>query len=643
MKTKSVLYIVVVLLLMSNCRKKDDDAGQNVNKEVTYAQLSEMMNLQEEAVVKYQTEWKKSGDTLKAIFEMGKWLRSQPGVSNVYVNDEFRISIEYSSGISSSITFSMVGANGIHPTRGNSSGISREGGISKFVVGGNGKRDEKIIKNNKVLILSPHNVEFYGSEYPFIKHFEKSRNKMEITLVTDRAATLQVFNTVSDYGFVIINTHGGSDGSFQMYTGVKELDIPSTPKAGTWTEESMKQYIELSGNPNLKKLLNGELRLSYLAVLDLFNPDKEAEVSRILSITDEYVANMPNKLNDAVVFGNHCYSGNIVSYQTDFGRSGNFPDAWKKAGASSYYGYAYDDGYGGTVDQEFCIRMEDSLIMNLVKNGDSTGIAHLNNGVTERFYINRRRLVQTVKIEDTVFFVFSKKIEWGLDKQMLKLYHSPRYKYGCGTYTDPRDGEVYQLACIGDQVWFSENLRYNISGSLAYDNDESKVKRWGRLYNYTMVSAGAGIGQSPSQPGFKGICPDGYHVPSDYDWQKLIKKLKPGVNEVQQLKSKSTDWEDDDDDLNDPNRNLSGMSFLPAGQGVIFSNENNRLEFFDGGNLTTIWAASLLNESKPENHPYSAGALTINSYNIIYSNLVLGVDMSVAPYIFYSCRCVKDE
>lgn len=39
-----------------------------------------------------------------------------------------------------------------------------------------------------------------------------------------------------------------------------------------------------------------------------------------------------------------------------------------------------------------------------------------------------------------------------------KHFDSPEYSYGCGEFTDPRDGEEYKLACIGDQVWFAENL-----------------------------------------------------------------------------------------------------------------------------------------------------------------------------------------
>jgi hypothetical protein len=41
-----------------------------------------------------------------------------------------------------------------------------------------------------------------------------------------------------------------------------------------------------------------------------------------------------------------------------------------------------------------------------------------------------------------------------------------------GTFTDARDGQVYKYTTIGNQVWMSENLKFNAPYSVCYDKIE---------------------------------------------------------------------------------------------------------------------------------------------------------------------------
>jgi hypothetical protein len=83
------------------------------------------------------------------------------------------------------------------------------------------------------------------------------------------------------------------------------------------------------------------------------------------------------------------------------------------------------------------------------------------------------------------------------------------------------DGNSYNTARIGDQVWMTDNLRtshYNDGKSVLgnytwYDNDSVKYNlKYGKLYNgNTLIS--------------KNLCPSGWHVPTAEEWKALIDYL----------------------------------------------------------------------------------------------------------------------
>jgi uncharacterized protein (TIGR02145 family) len=104
---------------------------------------------------------------------------------------------------------------------------------------------------------------------------------------------------------------------------------------------------------------------------------------------------------------------------------------------------------------------------------------------------------------------------------------------GPSTVTDI-DGNVYNVVSIGNQCWMKENLKTThyknglpilagVSDSLwetttigacaDYNNDTSNSSVYGRLYNWFAVA-------DPS-----GLCPTGWHVPEDWEWNILVKAI----------------------------------------------------------------------------------------------------------------------
>lgn len=166
----------------------------------------------------------------------------------------------------------------------------------------------------------------------------------------------------------------------------------------------------------------------------------------------------------------------------------------------------------------------------------------------------------------------------------------------CGgiTVTD-YDGNIYRTIPIGQQCWLRENLRTthfadgtaiapgpNSSTStttpyrFAPHGHDEEVPRFGYLYN--RVATMHGTDTSSSNPsGVQGICPAGWHVPSDAEWHQLFHFVgsqpeyacSGDTNRFAKALASSKTWCFVDIDCavgNDPTaNNATGFSALPAG------------------------------------------------------------------------------
>jgi uncharacterized protein (TIGR02145 family) len=83
------------------------------------------------------------------------------------------------------------------------------------------------------------------------------------------------------------------------------------------------------------------------------------------------------------------------------------------------------------------------------------------------------------------------------------------------------DGNIYSIIQIGEQTWMQENLRVKHAPdgseitSYAYNDDPELIKKYGLLYTWDVAMNGS------EEVGTQGICPEGWHLPSDDEWKEL--------------------------------------------------------------------------------------------------------------------------
>ncbi len=105
----------------------------------------------------------------------------------------------------------------------------------------------------------------------------------------------------------------------------------------------------------------------------------------------------------------------------------------------------------------------------------------------------------------------------------------PDAVFTCGnTLTDIRDGKTYPTVQIGAQCWMAANLNRGsqISSSqvqfdnctdekYCFGNDAAKCSKYGGLYQWDEMM------RYDDTPAGQGLCPPGWHIPTDNDWTVL--------------------------------------------------------------------------------------------------------------------------
>lgn len=122
------------------------------------------------------------------------------------------------------------------------------------------------------------------------------------------------------------------------------------------------------------------------------------------------------------------------------------------------------------------------------------------------------------------------------DSMMIYLLNDSDMVCG-GLFPDLRDNSVYPTIQLGNQCWMTTNLDYGnyIDGSVdplnnglvekyCYEDEEANCEILGGMYRWNELMEYTNSEQA------QGICPDGWHIPSDYDWYILENFVDTSIN-----------------------------------------------------------------------------------------------------------------
>ena len=143
------------------------------------------------------------------------------------------------------------------------------------------------------------------------------------------------------------------------------------------------------------------------------------------------------------------------------------------------------------------------------------------------------------------------------------------------SFTDPRDGQSYDIVKIGERTWFAENLNFATAGSVCPEGDSRKCSEYGRLYTWDDARA---------------ACPEGWQLPDSADFASLIAEAGGSATAGEKLKSTGGWFKKGN------GSDALGFDALPAGyRGAVYEGDGGALAggAYDGiGGYAYFWSST---------------------------------------------------
>ena len=351
---------VLAKLVGQTVDKKSESKTITIYSNLTSEEFDVIVKTQDEAADKIDQLMNNNiGNFESAFNETINWLKDNPEVESVENDGTSSIRIKYKSGLYGGMIISKEDEYGNVVTKGGFTVGDRKKSASvplyKQTRGTNDyysfnssnslsklyELNPKLIGNRNVLIYAPFEAAFGIDMRPTIEAILKqSEYEFEVTTLINQDANVAAFYSATNYGLVIMDTHGS--GGKEFGTG-EVVDTNATVYKKSY--KALLKAGKLAIWKNMSISISGNVK-------------KKADVYAIRS---GFISSLPGKFPNSVIFNGSCES----TMSADLG------DAFKARGAKTYYGF--DD----VVNTPFCAAMCDTAVKRLAVDLKTTGEAFM--------------------------------------------------------------------------------------------------------------------------------------------------------------------------------------------------------------------------------------------------------------------------
>jgi hypothetical protein len=291
-----------------------------------------------------------------AMAQLSSWLQTQPAVESVEMNGSSGIRIKYKSGIYGAIVPSLLDANGkinvlggsltdpprkkgnVIPIYKQTRGTYYGGNSIPKVKQSSGTLNPQIIGNRNVLIFSPLENAIsapYVISPTITQILNNSGFDFALTTCLNQDATISVLNNLTDYGLVVMETHG---------LGGKEFGTGEVVDTNASVYKDQYKAMLKGGKLAIWKNIT-------ISVAGAITTQKD-----IYAIRAPFISDLSNNFPNSVIFNGSCESTMNPDLQ----------NAFLGKGAKAYYGFSK------VVHAGFCVQMADTVVKRLAKDLKNT-------------------------------------------------------------------------------------------------------------------------------------------------------------------------------------------------------------------------------------------------------------------------------